>query len=99
MTVEPSVKPVDTDRHIDPVGVYWLDTRLNRHPSSMTRAFRMAVGGAPASRLPAYRFSPPLGARLAGFHRFMNDWDWHAPPAYEVTVDEGVTVVAEGVAS
>jgi hypothetical protein len=45
------------DRHIDPVGVYWLDERLERHASSMSRAYAAAAGGTPACELPAYRFS------------------------------------------
>jgi len=87
------------DRHIDPVGVYWLDARLDRHPSSMARSFRMAVSGTPASQLPAYRFSPPLNERLTGFHRFMSGWEWQEPPAEEVAAEDRVPVIAEGVAS
>jgi len=70
--------------HVDPVGVYWLDERLDRRPSSMSAAYAMAAGGAPAAALPAYRFQPPVSASLAGWLPQMAHWDWHDPPAAEL---------------
>lgn len=72
------------DRHIDPVGVYWLDEQLNRRGSSMSDAFRMGVRGASAADLPAYRFSPQVLNGIKGFIPFMRHWDWQPPPADEI---------------
>ncbi|MFN2568606.1 MAG: family 1 glycosylhydrolase [Candidatus Dormibacteria bacterium] len=72
------------DRHIDPVGVYWLDGQMNRHPSSMSRAFGMVASGATSADLPAYRFRPPVSDWLRGFLPFMSHWDWQPPPPGEV---------------
>jgi beta-glucosidase/6-phospho-beta-glucosidase/beta-galactosidase len=71
---------------IDPVGVYWLDGRLDRRPSSMSAAYARAARGAPASELPAYRFQPPVDRWLAGWMPQMDHWDWQDPPAHEVVV-------------
>jgi hypothetical protein len=87
------------DRHIDPVGVYWLDARLERHASSMAASYRQAVAGAPSAQLPAYRFSSPVNQRLIGFLPLMSHWDWQDPPAEETSCDNGNPVVAEAVAS
>jgi beta-glucosidase/6-phospho-beta-glucosidase/beta-galactosidase len=67
--------------HIDPVGVLWLDEALERHASSMSRAYAMAAAGAGADALPAYRLHPPARAWLEGFLPQMAHWDWQdAPP-------------------
>ncbi|MFN2606666.1 MAG: family 1 glycosylhydrolase [Acidimicrobiales bacterium] len=68
---------------VDPVGVYWLDARWERHPSSMSDAFRLAASGAPASSLPAYRFRPPVSEWLRGWLPHMAQWDWQDPPPAE----------------
>jgi hypothetical protein len=70
--------------NIDPVGVYWLDERLDRRPSSMSRAFAMAATGTPAADLPAYHLQPPVSRWLAGYLPQMAHWDWREPPADEV---------------
>lgn len=75
------------DRHIDPVGVYWLDENLTRHDSVMAESYRMAAGGAPASELPAYRFLPPCDEWVAGLLPQMAHWEWQDPVSdgtYEV---------------
>jgi beta-glucosidase/6-phospho-beta-glucosidase/beta-galactosidase len=68
------------DGNVDPVGVFWLDEDLRRRPSSMSRSFTAAAGGAPSSALPAYRFQEPVASWLAGFLPFMAHWDWQPPP-------------------
>jgi len=70
--------------HVDPVGVYWLDERLDRRPSSMSASYAMAARGAPAAELPAYRFRPPVSRWLAGWMGHMSHWDWQNPPTAEV---------------
>jgi len=75
---------VRSEGHIDPVGVYWLDERLDRRPSSMSASFAMAARGAPAADLPAYRFRPPVSRWLAGWMDQMSHWDWQDPPHLEV---------------
>jgi len=70
--------------HIDPVGVFWLDERWDRRPSSMSAAYALAAGGAPSSALPAYRFRPPASEWLAGWMPHMAHWPWQDPPADEV---------------
>jgi beta-glucosidase/6-phospho-beta-glucosidase/beta-galactosidase len=72
------------DGHIDPVGVFWLDGKLRRHPSSMSDAFRRAAGGEPAAALPAYELQPPVSDWLSGWMPQMAHWDWEPPPAAEV---------------
>ena len=86
--------------HVDPVGVYWLDERLDRRPSSMSAAYALAAGGAAAVELPAYRFQPPVSAWMGGWMPQMAHWDWRDPPAGEVgsqeRADEGMeTKIAE----
>lgn len=75
---------VRNDGHVDPVGVFWLDEKLDRRPSSMSVAYSMAAGGAPAADLPAYRFRPPVSAWLSGWMPQMSHWDWQDPPPAEV---------------
>ena len=70
--------------NVDPVGVYWLDEKLDRRPSSMSKAYAAAARGAPAADLPAYAFQPPVAGQLAGWMPQMAHWDWQAPPAQEV---------------
>jgi beta-glucosidase/6-phospho-beta-glucosidase/beta-galactosidase len=69
---------------IDPVGVFWLDDRLDRRPSSMSVAFAVAAAGAPSTTLPAYRFRSPVAEWLAGWMPHMAHWDWQDPPLDEV---------------
>ena len=75
---------VRSQGHIDPVGVYWLDERLDRRPSSMAVAYARAARGAPAADLPAYRFQPPVAGWLAGWLPQMAHWEWQDPPPAEV---------------
>jgi beta-glucosidase/6-phospho-beta-glucosidase/beta-galactosidase len=81
------------DRHIDPVGVYWLDEQLNRRSSTMSDAYRLAAQGASSSELPAYRLSPQVLTGLKGFMPFMADWQWQTPPPEEV-VEERLHAIA-----
>jgi beta-glucosidase/6-phospho-beta-glucosidase/beta-galactosidase len=73
-----------SDESIDPVGVYWLDDELVRRSSSMSEAFRLAAGGAPASELPAYELQPPLSVWLAGWLPQMSHWTFQPAPAEEL---------------
>lgn len=75
---------VRNEGHVDPVGVYWLDDRLERRASSMSVAYAAAARGAPAADLPAYRFQAPVAGWLAGWLPQMAHWDWCEPPALEV---------------
>lgn len=70
--------------NIDPVGVLWLDDRLDRRSSSMSRSYAMAARGAPAGSLPAYELREPVATWLAGYLPHMSHWDWQPPPAGEV---------------
>ena len=70
---------------IDPVGVLWLDERLDRHSSSMSRSYSMAAAGVPAGELPAYRFQEPVATWLRGFMPQMEHWSWRPPPASEIS--------------
>jgi hypothetical protein len=72
------------DRQIDPVGVYWLDDRLDRRPSSMSQAYTAAARGARAAELPAYELQDPVDTWLAGWKPHMAHWRWQAAPADEV---------------
>ncbi len=72
------------DGHLDPVGVFWLDEGLERRASSMSAAYALAAGGAPAANLPAYRFQPPVDRSLRGWMPQMAHWDWRDPPPAEV---------------
>jgi beta-glucosidase/6-phospho-beta-glucosidase/beta-galactosidase len=74
--------------NVDPVGVYWLDDRLERRPSSMSASYALAAGGTPASELPAYRFQPPVSGWMGGWMPQMAHWDWREPPAGEVGSQE-----------
>lgn len=69
---------------IDPVGVYWLDQHLQRRPSSMSASYALAAAGAPAARLPAYRFQPPVSDWLRGWLPQMSHWAWQDPPPAEI---------------
>lgn len=73
----------NADRHIDPVGVYWLDEKLDRQASVMSESFRRAASGARSSELPAYRFQPPTDRWLKGLLPQMSHWDWQDPPGME----------------
>jgi len=73
-----------SEGHIDPVGVYWLDGRLERHSSSMSTAYAAAARGLPAAALPAYRFQEPVAGWLAGWLPQMSHWAWRDPPSAEV---------------
>ena len=75
---------VRSEGNIDPVGVYWLDERLDRRPSSMSAAYARGGPRAPGIRAPAYRFQPPVAGWLAGWMPQMAHWDWQDPPAQEV---------------
>ncbi len=75
---------VRSEGNVDPVGVYWLDERLDRRPSSMSSAYAAAARGAPAADLPAYRFQPPVAGWLAGWLPQMAHWEWREPPPQEV---------------
>lgn len=72
------------DGNIDPVGVYWLDERLDRRESSMSRSYSSAAAGTPAADLPAYRFQQPVARWLRGYLPQMAHWDWQDPPPHEV---------------
>jgi beta-glucosidase/6-phospho-beta-glucosidase/beta-galactosidase len=84
----------NADGHIDPVGVYWLDENLDRHPSVMSEAYTLAAMGAPSSALPAYRFQPPVDKWLAGLLPQMENWDWQDPPEIEPEMDPDVPTKA-----
>jgi beta-glucosidase/6-phospho-beta-glucosidase/beta-galactosidase len=86
---------VRSEGNVDPVGVYWLDERLDRRPSSMSVAYAAAAQGAPAADLPAYRFQPPVDGWLAGWKPQMAHWDWQDPPAHEVVVQERADPIME----
>jgi hypothetical protein len=77
---------VRSEGNVDPVGVYWLDERLERRPSSMSAAYTRAATGTSAADLPGYRFQPPVAGWLAGWLPQMAHWDWQDPPAHEVIV-------------
>lgn len=72
------------EQSVDPVGVYWLDTELERRPSSMSASYRLAASGKPAAELPAYKLQRPVSRWLAGWLPHMAGWDWRPPPADEV---------------
>jgi beta-glucosidase/6-phospho-beta-glucosidase/beta-galactosidase len=68
------------DGHVDPVGVYWLDEDLDRHPSVMSQSYRRAASGTPAAELPAYRLAEPVASWLRGYLPHMAHWSWNDPP-------------------
>ncbi len=72
------------DGSIDPVGVIWLDENLERHESSVSRAYAAAAGGARAAELPAYRLSEQTAAWVSGLLPLMSHFDWLEPPLDEV---------------
>lgn len=68
------------DGHVDPVGIYWLDERLDRRASPLSDAYAALAAGARAAELPAYRLSAPLDRDLAGFVALMDVDEWQDPP-------------------
>ncbi len=70
--------------HIDPVGVFWLDPKLQRRSSSMSTSYAMAARGTRAADLAAYRFQPPVSHRLRGWAPQMAHWNWRDPPVAEI---------------
>jgi hypothetical protein len=68
------------DGHIDPVGVYWLDTELTRRPSAMSDSYTLAAAGAPAADLPAYSLAEPVASWLKGYLPHMAHWAWSPRP-------------------
>ena len=68
------------DRHIDPVGIYWLDEAGERHPSELSYWYgALARGEATSASLPCYRFREPLASQLAAFLPQMQHWEWREP--------------------
>jgi len=67
---------VGCEGDIDPVGVFWLDERLDRRTSAMSASFAAAARGAPAAQLPAFRLRPPCVEQLAGWLPHMAHWTW-----------------------
>ena len=72
------------DRSIDPVGVIWLDEDLERHESTMSRAYAAAAAGASSAELEAYRLTDGMATWIAGLLPLMTRYDWREPPAEEV---------------
>ncbi len=70
--------------NIDPVGVHWLDEKLDRRPSSMSRSYALAAAGVPAAELPAYRLREPVATWLRGYLPHMQHWTWEPPPTSEI---------------
>jgi Glycosyl hydrolase family 1 len=68
------------DRHVDPVGVYWLDDELERRSSSMSDSYAAAASGTPSARLPAYRWREPAASWLRGYADQLRHWRWIEPP-------------------
>lgn len=66
----------NADGHIDPVGVFWLDEKLDRRPSVMSEAYVKAAAGALSTELPAFRFNAPLDRWLRGLMPQMDHWEW-----------------------
>jgi beta-glucosidase/6-phospho-beta-glucosidase/beta-galactosidase len=81
--------------NVDPVGVFWLDERLERRPSSMSASYVRAATGTPAADLPAYRFQPPVAGWLGGWLPQMAHWDWQDPPVEEVRAEEAADPAIE----
>jgi beta-glucosidase len=71
------------ERHLDPVGVYFLDDELERQPSSISKSFAMAAAGCTSENLPAYEFQRPVSHWLRGWLPQMAHWDWQLPPEQE----------------
>ena len=74
------------DREIDPVGVIRLDERLERHESTMSRAWALAASGASSADLPAYRLTPRVAEWTQHLAPLMAHFDWSVPPQDEVDV-------------
>jgi hypothetical protein len=68
--------------HIDPQGILWLDTDLNRNRSELSRIYRMlAAGQIHASDIPAYRFEEIVldcykGRMIKNFLPHLQHWEW-----------------------
>lgn len=71
------------DGNVDPVGVFSLCDRRQRHPSSMSVSFAMAAHGSPSSVLPAYELRQPVRGWLAGWLPQMAHWTWQPAPDEE----------------
>lgn len=69
------------DRHIDPVGMFWLDDDFDRHESVASTAYSMAAHGFASEDLPAYRLLEPAATWLQGYLPQMAHWTWQEPPA------------------
>ena len=78
---------------IDPVGVYWLDERGDRRPSSMSVSYALAASGVPAAELPAYPFEEPVASWLKGYMPQMASWDWKPRPVEESRSNENAADV------
>ncbi|HUQ23063.1 MAG TPA: family 1 glycosylhydrolase [Gaiellaceae bacterium] len=74
------------DSSVDPVGVYSLDAKLNRTPSSMSDSYRLAASGTLAAELPAYELQRPAATWLAGWLPEMAHWHWEEPPTAELAL-------------
>ena len=72
------------DRSIDPVGVIWLDEHLERHESSMSRAYAAVAAGASSDQLAAYRLTDETAGWIAGLLPLMSHFRWLDPPLDEV---------------
>jgi beta-glucosidase/6-phospho-beta-glucosidase/beta-galactosidase len=74
----------ENEGSIDPVGVIWLDEHLERHESSVSRAYAAVARGARAADLPAYRLTRGMAASITGLLPLMSHFDWLEPPLDEV---------------
>jgi beta-glucosidase len=85
------------ERHIDPVGVYWLDEELARRPSVMSESYTLAARGSPAAELPAYELAEPVATWLQGYIPQMGHWTWSPRPdnPHESTGSPGDGTVME----
>ena len=69
--------------NIDPVGIWWLDDRLDRRASTAAASYTMAAAGVPAAALPAYRFREPVASWLRGYAPHTAHWEWVSHPPFE----------------
>jgi beta-glucosidase/6-phospho-beta-glucosidase/beta-galactosidase len=68
------------NRNIDPVGIYWLDEKLERNESELSRTYsRLAKGAITSKEIPAYRLLPPTDTELKHHYLLMQHWNWRAP--------------------
>ena len=64
---------------VDPQGIYYLCSDLQRNASELSEIFASLACGAISSKdIPAYRFESPLNKELAGFSSLMKHWRWRA---------------------